>query len=235
VSDRLFRVYEPFECGRDGYPHVWKDATAITMPSGAVLHDNSDSAVGRGVKDIVREEAGHRCIRCGHPYKVGGSSTWSDTVDKDAARPSADPALFADLEPYLAKQAKRQTLWSPCDEQCNHDGPIRMRNRRGEWTTVPLNIDEGCEVQAAWRILTVHHLNGRKHDLRWWNLVSLCQRCHLYIQRKVLMERVYPWEHSDWFKPYAAGWYAYAYLGEDLSRSEVESRMDELLALERAA
>ena len=47
--------------------------------------------------------------------------------------------------------------------------------------------------------------------------------------------RVWPWEHSDWFKPYVAGYYAFAYLGEDLTRAEVEARLDELLALERIA
>lgn len=48
------------------------------------------------------------------------------------------------------------------------------------------------------------------------------------------MERVWPWEHSDWFKPYAAGWYAWAYLGEDLTREQVGERLDELLSLELA-
>lgn len=246
MSDRLFRVYEPFECGRDGYPHVWKDATAVTTPSGAVLHQHSDSAVGCGVKDIVRDEAGHRCIRCGHPYKVGESGTWSDgQSDRGGAAAwiseHGSASLFDDLEPYIAGQANRQTLWSPCDERCTHGGPLRWRTL-GAWTVVQdtdaephsFGVPE-AEVQAAWRILTVHHLNGRKHDLRWWNLVALCQRCHLHIQKKVIMERVYPLEHTPWFRPYAAGWYAYCYLGQEVSRDEAIERMDELLALERLA
>jgi hypothetical protein len=153
-----FRVYEPSECGRDGYPFAW--------------HDLGD---GRGVKHLVREQAGHRCVRCLHPY---------------------------------AKGAGRN---APCDEQCRHAPP------------------------SEHRILTVHHLrlgHDAKRDLRWWNLAALCQRCHLQIQGKVVMERVWPWEHSDWFKPYAAGWYAFAYLGEDLTREQALERMDELLALE---
>jgi hypothetical protein len=40
---------------------------------------------------------------------------------------------------------------------------------------------------------------------------------------------------QTWFKPYAAGWYAWSYLGEDLTREETMARMDELLALEMAA
>lgn len=161
--DALFRVYEPDECGPDGYPHVWHET----------------------VKHLVREQAGHRCVRCGHPYAKGAGE------------------------------------WSPCDEMCVHDGPVR-----------------GNPVEAQWRILTVHHLrlgDDAKRDLRWWNLAALCQRCHLQIQGKVVLERVWPWPHSEWFKPYAAGWYAHAYLGEHLSREETVARMGELLSLELAA
>ncbi|GIV03701.1 MAG: hypothetical protein KatS3mg015_2531 [Fimbriimonadales bacterium] len=37
----------------------------------------------------------------------------------------------------------------------------------------------------------------------------------------------------DWSKPYDAGYYAWTYLREDLSRAEVTARMPELLALEQ--
>jgi len=87
-------------------------------------------------------------------------------------------------------------------------------------------------VEAKWRILTVHHLTGEKADCRWWNLAALCQRCHLQIQGRVRMEQIYPHEHSEWFKPYAAGYYALTYLGEELTREETVTRLDELLALE---
>ena len=152
-SQAPFRFYGPDECtGRGGYPPEWH-AT---------------------IKHAVREQAGHRCVRCKHPYSGGGGK-------------------------------------APCDDQCTHGGP-------GEW-----------------RILTVHHLDGCKGNCRWWNLAALCQRCHLTIQGRVRMERVYPWPHSEWFRPYVAGYYAWTYLGEDLTREQVEARMDELLALECAA
>lgn len=83
------------------------------------------------------------------------------------------------------------------------------------------------------RILTVHHLDGNKWNLEWWNLVALCQVCHLQIQGKVKMERRYMFEHSEWFKPYVAGYYAYKYQGLRLSQSEVMAQLDELLGLER--
>ena len=84
--------------------------------------------------------------------------------------------------------------------------------------------------------LTVHHLDMDPSNSRWWNLLPLCCPCHLQIQHKVIIER--PWvmtEHSAWFKPYVAGWYAWRYLGEELNRAQTMARLDELLALERAA
>jgi hypothetical protein len=87
---------------------------------------------------------------------------------------------------------------------------------------------------AAGYMLTVHHLNLDKSDCAWFNLVPLCQRCHLSIQARVNMDR--PWvmtPHTDWFHPYVAGYYARKYLHVDLTRAEVEARLPELLELER--
>ena len=122
----------------------------------------------------VKEAAGWRCIRCGHPY-----------------RPGDDPRH--------------------CDDRCTHapDGKAR--------------------------VLTVDHVNGDKADNRWFNLAALCQVCHLQTQAKIILDRPWVWEHSVWFQPYVAGWYAVRFLGLELSRPEVEARLEELLALERAA
>lgn len=124
------------------------------------------------------------------------------------------------------------------------------RKGSGTYPTDWKAIAQAVKDEAGWRCvrcdhphdppagysLTVHHLTMAKDDCRWWNIVALCQRCHLSIQHRVIMAR--PWvmqEHSDWFKPYAAGWYAWRYRGEELSRAEVAARLDELLALERMA
>ena len=85
-------------------------------------------------------------------------------------------------------------------------------------------------LKDGWRILTVHHLDGVKANCRWWNLAALCQRCHLTIQGKVKMGQAYLYEHSEWFRPYVAGYYALTVLGEDLTRAEVDERLPELLA-----
>lgn len=162
------------------------------------------------IKHQVRHDAGYRCVRCHHPYAKGDGE------------------------------------WSSCDERCDHVGPIRYRFGNEAWCDFGYVAWAGMaelrnraeaaetafEAQAQWRILTVHHLDGDKLNCRWWNLVALCQRCHLTIQQKVKMERRWLREHTDWFKPYVAGYYAFTLLGEDLSRQEVEARLEELLALE---
>lgn len=121
----------------------------------------------------VREEAGDRCIRCGHP--------------------SDRPARLA-----------------PCDDFCRHDRDGKQR------------------------MLTVHHLDGDKANGAWWNLLALCQVCHLSIQSRVIPERPWLFDHSDWFKPYVAGFYASYYAGQQITRAEAEERLNDWLALGRA-
>ncbi len=202
-----FRVYEAEELGRDGYPLAWSRIGPDGEPA---------------IKELVREQAGHRCVRCGHPYRKGEHGNGE---------------------------------WSPCDERCRHQGPFRVSLGAGVPKLIPAPphgelpsqadgsyrlwaVDPRPTVEAAWRILTVHHLSGHwrntaeaKRDCRWFNLVALCQVCHLQIQGKVVMERPWPWEHSGWMKPYVAGFYAVTFAGVELSRPEVEARLDELLSL----
>lgn len=216
MSTDLLRVYlDPAEICRwpdrhIGYPLAW---TRRLLRAGG--RDQSDLLPR--IPDYVRELAGYRCVRCHHPYEDGGE-------------------------------------WSRCDRLCTHMGPVRNREAslgdESPWVHhdldawgMPANeamMDDGpdgyqvkrWEIEARWRILTVHHLNGIKHDCRWWNLAALCQRCHLSVQARVVMSRPYHGEHSDWFKPYVAGFYAWHYLGLELDRDETLARMDELLDLE---
>lgn len=192
MSAELLRLYSPAECGTDGYPFAWRRGEPR-------------------IPDLVRELTGHRCIRCGHPYRT--------------------------------KQSMPE--WSPCDDRCHHGGEVRWTytaNDRqhaelADAIVIAQMLRDGFirDVEARYRVLTVHHLTGEKADCRWWNLAALCQRCHLYVQGRVRMDQVYPFEHTPWFKPYAAGFYAARYLGEDLTREQVAERQDELLALELAA
>lgn len=83
------------------------------------------------------------------------------------------------------------------------------------------------------RILTTHHFDGDKSNDVWWNLLPLCQVCHLQFQAKV--DPDVPWflEHSPWLKPYVAGFYAKKYEGKQITMEEALARLDELLAYER--
>lgn len=176
MADPLRLYLDPAEIHElTGYPFRWSqhDPNGVELP----------------IKDLVREQMGHRCERCGHPYRKGEHGNGQ---------------------------------WSPCDQRCTHLGSSKPGVLTNDW---PL---------AEWRILTVHHLNGIKHDCRWWNLAALCQRCHLTIQAKVYMQRwSHPFPHTPWFRPHAAGWYAVKYLGADLTREESALREAELLALEQ--
>ena len=78
------------------------------------------------------------------------------------------------------------------------------------------------------RVLTVHHLDNDRSNCRWWNIPALCQRCHLSIQARVVMERPWLFEHSDWFRPYAAGYYAHTAGFRD-DRNYVLEHIEELL------
>lgn len=83
------------------------------------------------------------------------------------------------------------------------------------------------EVETGY-CLTVHHLTGEKNNCAWWNCPALCQRCHLSIQGKVTMSQPWMFEHSEWFKPYVAGYYAHVQgLCED--RPYVMAHLVELL------
>jgi 5-methylcytosine-specific restriction endonuclease McrA len=84
------------------------------------------------------------------------------------------------------------------------------------------------------RILTVHHFDGNKANDEWWNLMALCQVCHLQVQGKVDPETPFFLEHSEWAKPYVAGFYAHKYEGLLLTREQTIARLDELLAHELA-
>lgn len=164
--------------------------------------------------DATWAAAGHRCIRCGHPYRKGENGKGE---------------------------------WTACDDRCAHRGPVailfwdgKIGNvidaPAGQWVA-DLRKDKTPHaiVVAQWRIGTVHHFDGNKANCEWWNLLALCQRCHLTIQCRVNPETTYIFEHSEWIKPYVAGFYAKKYLGEEITREQAVADLDRLLALERLA
>jgi len=60
----------------------------------------------------------------------------------------------------------------------------------------------------------------------------------LSIQARVNPDQPYFLEHSEWIKPYAAGFYAWKYLNDEYPKDGIlddPTLMDELLSLERMA
>jgi hypothetical protein len=113
----------------------------------------------------------------------------------------------------------------------SHGGPYPP-----DWTLISARVKDA----AGWRcvrcyhdnttghILTVHHLDMDPANCVWWNLVALCQQCHLHIQARVVLSRPYMYDHSRWFAPYVAGYYAHLQgLPEDYD--SVMAHLDELL------
>ena len=80
--------------------------------------------------------------------------------------------------------------------------------------------------------LTVHHLTMDKSEPfdHWWAFLPLCQRCHLIVQAKVDLNQFWMFEHSSWFMPFVAGFYAYKN-GLPYDREYVETHIEELLLL----
>lgn len=160
----------------------------------------------KALHNAVRAEAGNRCVRCGHPQG-------------DRYIITTDPFRIDELE---------VSGWSIIDRAG------WSKNGIPEWGAMLSRCDDRCtheRLPQKLRILTVHHLTGQKDDNRWWNLLALCQVCHLQIQGKVIPEVPYLWAHTEWFKPYACGFYAWFYGKQDITREQAEADPDRWLKL----
>ena len=116
----------------------------------------------------------------------------------------------------------------------NADGKEQRRAARERAGFRCIRCNHPHDPKTPGRILTTHHFDGHKDNDAWWNLLALCAICHLKIQGKVDPHIPFFLPHSDWIKPFVAGFYAHKYEGKMLSREEVEARLDELLAYELA-
>lgn len=113
--------------------------------------------------------------------------------------------------PEYARQLKEQAGWKCI--RCNHP-----------------------HDPASGHTLTVHHATMNKAEPfdHWWAFWVLCQKCHLTIQSRVILERPWLFEHSDWAKLLIGGWSAWFYLGVELTREQVEADLDYYAGLQRA-
>lgn len=160
----------------------------------------------------VKDRAGWRCVRCGHPHERPS--------ERLACGPGCDLARHPEYRPATRLEQAGGPLASSV-----------VRGREG----APYVLRGGSGGRQRQRVLTVAHLDDDRSNCRWWNLAALCQVCHLSTQGRIEMSRPWAFPHSEWFRPHVAGYYAYRYLGQELSREEVQARLDELLLLEAAA
>jgi 5-methylcytosine-specific restriction endonuclease McrA len=114
----------------------------------------------------------------------------------------------------------------------------------GEYPSNWRQIAKQVKDEAGWRCvrcqhehepkagycLTVHHLDADKGNCQWWNLAPLCQRCHLSIQGRVIMQRQWMLTHSEWLRPYVAGYYA-SINGLPTNKEFVMPNIDYLIAV----
>lgn len=93
-----------------------------------------------------------------------------------------------------------------------------------------IRCDRAHDVPSGY-MLTVHHLDGDKGNCRWWNLLALCQRCHLSVQARVIPQRPWLFAHTSWFVPYVCGFYAFYYAGLEITREQATVQTETWLAL----
>jgi len=111
----------------------------------------------------------------------------TDKPDRWVCRPHGE---------YPAEWMSGQIQREMCDRAgwvCEHCG---MEFPHGSTKAKTARNSDGNPV-----ILTVHHINGNKGDVRWENLLVCCQRCHLHIQSRWAPGRPLPqmwWKVPEW-------------------------------------
>lgn len=153
--------------------------------------------------DAVKAAAGNRCVRCNHPSgdRMHKTEDVNFVIELEAIHGSA--AHVKEIP-----EGWRVMVFERCDDRCTHP-----------------------KLPPKMRVLTVHHLDGNKSNNLWWNLLALCQVCHLNIQGKVIPSVPYLWKHSAWFVPYVCGFYAHYYGRFEISRWEADAEPDKWLKL----
>jgi hypothetical protein len=84
--------------------------------------------------------------------------------------------------PDIARAVKHGAGW--CCQRCSHPND-----------------------QPSGYVLTVHHFDGNKANCAWWNLMALCQRCHLSVQARVDPQVPLMFDPTPWAMPHIAGFY----------------------------
>lgn len=113
-----------------------------------------------------------------------------------------------------------------CDAQCDDLRGRRRHLEPGQERRIVTAHDYGPGLNYG-----VHHLDGDKANSAWWNLLAMCNSCHLTIQSRVIVERPYILAHSEWFIPYVCGWYAHYYGHLAITREQAIAEPARFLAM----
>lgn len=144
----------------------------------------------------VKELAGWRCIRCHHPFAPDtGSPLFCDSA--------CDPSRG--IHRRIHAESHRQVL---SDRFALPPIVTRIDARNAIWLE---SLNYG-----------VHHFDGDKSNNRWWNLLAMCNSCHLKTQSSVIPERPWLFDHSEWARPYVGGFYAWWFARREPTREEVD-------------
>ena len=111
-----------------------------------------------------------------------------------------------------------------------------MRASTGEYPKNWPEITRRCKERAGWKCercgrphekgkgrgLNAHHLDWNRSNCADWNLVCLCAKCHLWVQREV--ERLTTWLMSKeaWLQPHIDGYCQW--VSENIQKKIVCSR-----------
>jgi Zn finger protein HypA/HybF involved in hydrogenase expression len=183
-------------CNRVGVVYASPEAIRRThVPEGAPIESCSCPMCGSHgslkaealakliIERIRRGDAGEnndpltpRCEDCGHPMNEG---TWEPHPPQDRSG-KTHPDANREITMALAEFWERRGVvhFSPCDEDCNHDGPGR-KPFDGGWigcNEMMNNVGITKGFQASRRPVDVRCL-GWPHDLRPERLAVLCLRC----------------------------------------------------------
>lgn len=109
----VFRKYDPGEAGVDGYPLVWHRLPEDWLLdwSSSIGESHYPTGARMGIKHVVRAEADHRCIRCGHPYGRPHRGEWTPCDERCTHRgpyryrhgPNDEWFLTPEDEPWIGE------------------------------------------------------------------------------------------------------------------------------------
>ena len=112
-------------------------------------------------------------------------------MSRSQAQRSVGKGAYPADWPAIARAVKGRVGWR-C-ERCGHPH---------ETPAARATCDERCTHprDGKQRVLTTHHLDMNPANCAPWNLVALCQACHLSIQSRVDWEQSWMFDLPEWMR-----------------------------------